>query len=89
MQIPKLFAELPIRNILYVSLLLMAFGFFFGSFTAQADEGGLKCLTETTGCTIEGCRNTLPNGQGYTVCNYSGTNCPPLTQCEAGDLLPD
>ena len=80
----KILRELPLRKILMVSIIL---GSLIGTIETLAQgiviEGGLTCRTSATGCTIEGCHNSQPNGSGYTVCLYSGTNCPPLIQCEA------
>ena len=78
----KILRELPLRKILMVSIIL---GSLIGSFDAFAQDielEGLTCQTEAPGCTIEGCRWSLPNNSGYVVCLYSGTNCPPLNQCK-------
>ena len=82
---PRLFSELPFRSILLVSVLLIALVSLFGNLNARADEGSMVCKIAGGGdCVNEGCHNSLANGQGFTVCLYSGTNCPRLNQCEAG-----
>lgn len=41
-----------------------------------------QCPTAPQGCLINGCRRSSEAKDSYWVCNYSGTNCPPLTSCE-------
>lgn|GEM_PF-3334846 len=77
----QMLEELPIRGILIVSIILGSMAGGFGSIGQEVIEGP-TCTTQAPGCTIEGCHNSRPDGSGYTVCLYSGTNCPPLTQCQ-------
>lgn len=77
----KIFQELPLRRILLVSVILGSLIGAFNVFAQDIEIEGLTCRTTASGCTIEGCHNPKPDGSGYTVCLYSGTNCPPLNQC--------
>lgn len=70
---------LPFKTILLVSALLIGLGSMLGNLNASA--GGWVCDTGAENCTIEGCRNSLANGQGTWVCMYSGSSCPPLNTC--------
>ena len=78
MNMRQIISELPIRRILLISIVL---GSLVGGLTTQANRGAPTCSSAPSGCTIEGCHNSQPDGSGYTVCLYSGTSCPPLTQC--------
>ncbi len=75
----KILAELPIRRIILVSIIL---GGLLGSVNIEANLGPPSCTPPPGGCTNEGCHNSRPDGQGYQVCLFSGNNCPPLTQCQ-------
>ena len=77
--------ELPVRTILILSV---GFGSLIGTMSTLADDGigtenQLYCRTDHAGCTITGCRYTSNLPDSFQVCTYTGSNCPPLTQCEA------
>lgn len=74
----KMLGELPLRRIVLVSIIL---GGLLGGVNTQANRPGPTCNSAPSGCTIEGCHSSQPDGSGYMVCLYSGSNCPPLTQC--------
>jgi hypothetical protein len=76
--------HLPMQRMFLMTILLIALGLFVTNYTVKADESWSCPPPAPSGCTIEGCHNSLPQGGGYMVCTYFGQNCPPLTQCEGG-----
>lgn len=79
----KLLAELPLRRIIFVSILL---GALISGIDTRADEAWV-CRTEVSGCSNEGCHNSKPDGSGFIVCLYFGNNCPPLNQCDNDGVI--
>lgn len=91
----SLLAKLPVQRTVLCSIILTGLGVILlnlNNVGVRADPGW-KCPTNPppSGCTIEGCHDSLPQGGGYQVCLYSGSMpgnlaCPPLHQCES-DLI--
>ncbi len=86
------FRSLNWRKLILVSLM---FGGLFGAFAPngiftrtafmQSYGGGPGSWVCPDGGTIDckanGCRQSSNQPDSYWVCNYIGTNCPPLEQC--------